>query len=172
LPTREAFVDGVTAFLAARKSLGGIDSPQQWQPSRNGAHWCAKIPLALSGTLHGHTLVIEANPSAAGSEFSIGIVIEDVCVTRLDFDESEGHTNSVALPRDGVPYIVSGSHIHRWESNHRFVEWPLSLPRLRNAVELPQSIRHFESALRWFCDEMNIDLPHGHRIELPLELLL
>jgi hypothetical protein len=172
LPTRDEFVAGVTAFLAARKTLAGIDSPQQWQPNRDGARWCAKIPLAVNGTLYGQTLVIETNPSASGAEFSIGIVFDDVCVTRLDFDEAEGHTNSIAIPRDDVPYIVSGSHIHRWEHNHRFVEWPLSLPRLRNAVEIPPSIRRFEPALRWFCDEMSIELPHGHRIELPPELLL
>lgn len=165
MPTKDEFVAEVTAFLAVEKTLAGIDLPPQWMPSRTRPELCIKIPIERDGVQYGQQLVIVA-PSAR-ADFSISIV-HSVGVTRLDFEpRSGGHRNTLLAHLDGLPGIVSGTHFHRWKHNVRFIEGDGKLEELKHAEDLPPSIRTFEAALRYFCTETNIRLPHGHRIELP-----
>lgn len=165
MTAREEFIAAVTAFLAADKTLAGVDMPPQWMPSRTRPEQCIKVPIELDGVQYGQQLVIVA-PSVQ-ADFSISIV-HSVGVVRLDFEpRGGGHRNTLLASLDGLPGIVSGTHFHRWRYNTRFVEGDGRLEELKHAEELPTAIRSFDAALRYFCGETNIQLPHGHRIDLP-----
>lgn len=170
MPTREDFIKEVGEFLVTNKSLAGIGVPQQWQPSRRPTELCVKIPIEAHDAQSGQSLVIEFTPASQGLEFSISIVC-GVGICRLDFDETGGHTNTIGH-LDGLPPVVNGSHFHRWEHNSRFVESYNKLPELKTAEEIPATIHTFDAALRWFCDETQIQLPHNHHIELPPKVLI
>ena len=105
---------------------------------------------------------------SGGADFSISLVFT-VGITRLDFEQGGGHRNTWL--QDGLPMVVSGMHFHRWENNVRFVEGDGRLAELKHAEDLPNTIRTFDAALRFFCHQTNIQLLHGHHIELPRTLI-
>lgn len=168
MPTREEFIANATAFLAEPKALAGIDAPQQWRPSRTRPEQCIKVPVEVGGVQYGHQLVI-VTPSGR-AEFSINLLF-GVGISRLDFEHGGGHRNTLFATADGLPLVVGGMHFHRWTYNVRFVEGDGRLEELKHAEDLPSTIRTFDAALRFFCHETNIQLPHGHHIELPRTLL-
>ena len=169
---RESFVDLVGKVLTATKNLAGIGLPQQWHPNRDPNELSIKIPLEIDGLQVGHKLIAVFEPASHTLKFSILITVNEVCITRLDFDKTGGHTNSLLALQYNIPPIVSGNHFHRWALNKRFVTACGNLERLENAEAIPDSIRTFDAALRWFCDECNIQLPHNHAIELPPRRLI
>lgn len=171
MPTRDEFVKEVSHFFVQPKRLGGIGTPAHWQPNRDPAELCLKLPIEIDGVLSGQTLVIVSYPSSPNLRFTILIVFE-VAVARLDFDETGGHTNGFLSHLDGLASIVPGSHFHRWSLNTRFVEGNGRLEELKHAEPLPVAIRNFDAALRWFCDETGIALPHNHLIDLPPKVLI
>lgn len=164
--SRDQFINDVDAFLTKRKLLSGVLEPASWVPSRDVSERETRLPIEVDNEMYGQQLVIVSRPTRPTMDFSV-CLLHGVCVCRLDFDITGGHTNSL-LTRDTLPMVVQGPHFHRWDHNKRFVEDDLRLPRLQNAESLPQTIHTFDSALRWFCDSTNIELPHGHGIELPL----
>lgn len=170
--SRERFVELVDKVLSSTKLLAGIGIPQRWQPNRDPNELSIKIPIEIEGQQVGHKLVAVFEPASHTLKFSILIVVNEVCITRLDFDPTGGHTNSLLAFQYGIPAVVSGKHFHRWSLNRRFVTGVGHLERLENAEDIPQNIRTFDSALRWFCGECNIQLPHNHAIELPPRSLI
>lgn len=171
MPTREQFLNQVTEFLQNDKNLVGIGVPPLWQPNRNPAEECLKLPIDVAGVMRGQELVIVSYPASENLRFTINIVY-GISICRLDFDETGGHTNGFLAHLDMLPIIVSGSHFHRWEINKRFIEGNGKLEELKHAESLPTTIRSFDAALRWFCDETKINLPHNHLIELPPRKLI
>lgn len=169
MATKSEFIQTVTDFLDAQKSIAGVGAPPRWQPNRDGSGYESKLPLEVAGVQYGDFLIIGSVPSL--DAFNILVTRFGTCISRLDFDVLQPHTNTLFAADDGLPPMVSGKHFHRWSLNGRFVAANGSLERLRHAEELPAKIRTFEQALRWFCDETKITLPHDHNITLP-ELLL
>lgn len=169
MPTREEYVEEVTEFLAKAKTLAGIDMPIPWQPNREPDEMCIKVPIEVDGIVSEQKLIVVFFPAYPTLKFTI-LIVFGVAICRLDFDETGGHTNGF-LNLEHLPTIVQGSHFHRWSSNVRFVQGYAKLPELRNAEAIP-TIRNFNAALRWFCDEAHIALPHNHQIELPPRVLI
>lgn len=169
MTSKAEFIQSVDNFLAREKSIAGVGNPPQWQPNRDGVGHEIRMPIEVGGVQYGDHLIIWCVPQAKA--FHILISRLDACVCRLDFDDLQGHTNTLFAADDGLPGIVSGRHFHRWSLNTRFVMANGSLEKLKHAEELPVKIRLFDQALRWFCHETNIMLPHDHNITLP-ELLL
>lgn len=169
MKSRAEFIHSVEKFLGREKSLVGVGSPPQWQPNRDGSGHETRVPIEVAGVQYGDHLIIWCVPQTGA--FHILITRFEACVSRLDFDDLQGHTNTLLAAEDGLPWVVSGRHFHRWSINRRFVMANGSLERLKHAEELPAKIRSFEQALRWFCHETNIILPHDHYITLP-ELLI
>ena len=170
--SRESFVELVDKVIASTKYLAGIGLPQRWQPNRDPNELSIKIPIEINGLQIGHKFVAVFEPASHTLKFSILIVVNEVCITRLDFDPTGGHTNSLLASQYGIPAVVSGKHFHRWVLNKRIVTAAGHLERLENAEAIPDRIRTFDSALRWFCGECNIQLPHNHAIELPPRSLI
>lgn len=169
MPTRDEFVQYVTEFLAARKSLAGIDVPVAWVPGRQSGELTVKVPIERDGAQEGEMLVAVFIPSRRG--FTINIVCHKLCVTRLDFESHGPHINGFSGLNDGLPFEADDRHIHRWAPNSRFVESVTAPLDLKYAETCLPTIRNFDDALRHFCDENNIDLPNGHWIDLPQVLL-
>jgi hypothetical protein len=169
MPNRDEFVNAVTEFLAAHKSLAGIDLPAAWTPGRQSSEITAKIPIEIDGVQHGHKVVLVYVPARQG--YAINLVFADQCVSRLDYDSHGPHLNPFGFSANQPPSWVGPRHFHRWEPNRRFVESG-SLPiDLKVAEELSINARNFDDVLRHFCDACSIDLLHDHRIELPRMLL-
>lgn len=169
MTTKDDFTRLVDCFLQTPKAIAWVDVPPTWQPSRDGSGQETKLQVTIDGVQYGHVLSVIAVPSTGA--FHLVLLYSRTCVSRLDFDDSQKHTNTLFADADGLPGVVSGKHFHRWSLNKRFIEANGSLEELKHAEELPTSIRFFEHALRWFCDETNILLPHNHSIVLPRMLI-
>jgi hypothetical protein len=170
MPTRSEFIKEVSSFFDAQKQLAGADMPLAWEPDTNPDERRIKIPISYQGQISGYNLEIKAYSGTGNLCFAILIVFH-VCIARIDFDENDTHTNSFPLPGN-LPSIIHGPHFHRWSDNIRFVEDYGKLPHMKCAEALPVKIKTFDAALRWFCDETRIDLPHGHQIQMPVGRLL
>lgn len=169
MPSKDEFTLAVTALIGAHKALAGIDTPPQWISARDGVGVETKFLVEVDGTQYGDKVTIVAVP--AQGTFHLNLISRGVCVSRLDFDPMQPHTNTIFAHLDGLPGIVGGRHFHRWSANTRFVKGDGALERLFHAEDLPASVQKFDQALRWFCNENNIGLPHGHLIEFPINLL-
>ena len=170
MPTRDEHIKAVEDFLGDTKTIAlGIESPVQWSHGRQSGEECVKIPLEVDGVQMGHQLVVVFVPGR--NVFSISVVYSSNCVFRLDWDEQGGHTNGFVAHLDGLPAMIGGLHLHRWNHNSRFFDPSKPTQELKHAEELPRSVRNFDDALRYFCDETNINLPSGHYIELPRRLI-
>lgn len=165
MSSRDAFTARVTEFLAAPKTIAGVDVPMEWGPGRQHQEQCIKLPLAVAGVQYGEQFIVAFNPGL--KIFSTLITVSDICICRLDYDPFGGHRNGFVAHLDGLHGILHGTHFHRWELNTRFIESPLALPKLKHACSLPSELHGFENHLRYFCGETNIGLPNGHYIELP-----
>lgn len=166
MPTRDEFVRYVTDFLAAPKTLAGVDTAIDWGPGRQHQEQCIKLPLAVNGVQTGEQFVVAFTPGL--NIHSQLITVNGVCVCRLDYDPHGGHRNGFVAHLDGLPGVIQGTHFHRWELNTRFVESTATLPKLKHASALPQELHTFDNYLRFFCGETNIALPNGHWIQLPM----
>ncbi|NGM86077.1 hypothetical protein G5B35_02020 [Parapusillimonas sp. SGNA-6] len=165
---KSEFIDAVDDLLRVAKTIVNVDEPPQWQPNRDGTGHEAKLQVAVDGVMYGDVLIIQCVPTSGAFHFSF--THSNICVSRLDFDDG-GHTNPLYALDAGVSPIVSGRHFHRWSLNTKFVNANGTLEELKNAEELPIKVRSFDAALRWFCEELNIFLPHDHDITFPRILI-
>jgi hypothetical protein len=156
----------VDRIMAAPKRIAGADVPPKWGDVWYGREPQAKLPLEVDGEIGIAQLLVVGLPNAPGLQFRLGILMSG-CVCRLDYTD-ETHANSFAIAEDGLPPIVRGPHYHSWQRNRRFFRGLTTAPQLHNAE--PFIIGpSFDSTLRWFCAETNIQsLPSTHRIQLPL----
>jgi hypothetical protein len=165
--SRDEFVAEVDALLAESKALAGIGVPGHWQPGRDNIWQRLRLPIEVTGVQHGDVaLVIEFEPTRSNLVFTINLICR-ACVSRLDFDSTVVHTNSFLNSTEPLPPLIVGSHFHRWQINRRFADGGHRLIELNNAEPLPPTIHTFDAALRWFCDQSKIALPHDHWIQLP-----
>jgi hypothetical protein len=153
----------VNDLLATPKSLTGIGN---WAPaSREGDRRLSR-PLMISGEISDATLTVIAYPRSPDLKFRI-VLTYTRAIWRLDYSFDERHVN----PRNGHQHLpktpINQPHYHSWQDNRIFAT-ANSLPaRLRNANVLPENIRSFQNAFRWFCGETNIILGTGDVPELP-----
>jgi hypothetical protein len=125
------------------------------------------LPLQIDGELLGVRLEVIGIPSAHGLQFRL-CVVDSVCLCRLDYTD-EVHANSRSVPNDGIPPIVNGPHYHSWLANRRFFRGAHVASRLYNAEPYSGPTTGFDSILRWFCAQVQIEsLTHDHRIQLPI----
>lgn len=167
--TKAEFIDAVNNLIATPKEIANFDEPPQWQANRDGSGQETKLQIMIDGMMHGNALSIVCIPTTGAFHFSL--IHSNICVSRLDFDEERGHTNPIYALDNGLAPTISGKHFHRWSINTKFVNANGGLEDLKNAEELPTSVRTFNAALRWFCEELNIFLPHDHEITYPRILL-
>lgn len=154
----DQLAQAVDAFMAAPKTLHGTRAPE-WSRARDSYAVRLKLPIELAGELSGQHLLIEAFPDRNPILFTIGLLFNERCVCRVDYDTAATHSNNWA---PGLPPFVQGPHWHSWELNRdELRKRPSQYLRLPYAIEFTQA-RAFDACLRWYCDTRNITLgPHG-----------
>lgn len=162
MPTRDKFVEEVDHIFSQQKELAGTDGVR-WQAGRNEDEMHIVFPVEMGGIQEGIQLHLLAYPKEQG-KFSITLVWR-IAVCRLDVSANDTHGNGLS-PLDGLPALVTGPHFHAWAINRRLIESASKLQRLRMAAPYTGSVK-FMAALRWFCGEANIMVPHSISIDLP-----
>lgn len=164
MPTKDQFIKEVDGLLSVVKTLAGAEHVA-WQDGRNEDEPCIKIPIEVEGVQYGTELLIVAYPLEPG-KFSI-VLIHYIAVCRLDIvDESEIHSNPLDALGLANMTLIRGPHFHSWPINRRLIESATKAQRLRMA-EPYEGSKKLMAALRWFCGQTNILVPHGVSIELP-----
>lgn len=159
-PTAAELVD---RLLAAKKSLVGKAT---WQETGDPRELRATWPVMVGDEVPpGVTLVVNYYPNSNPPRFTISLNAPR-SVARIDWGEDGGHTNSLLRPNE-LPAVVVGSHYHAWEDNRRFCTAHTLPSELPNARELPDNVRSFHNAFRWFLGEVGIDQPANDLIEPP-----
>lgn len=163
------FIAAADGFLATPKRLIGSTTPQDWQEGRSSGEGALtlKFPIEINGEQDvRHKLALTAYPNDEDLRFHIALIFQ-FAIFRLDFHSSAQHGNIDAVRlRLPLPGTVSGPHYHPWDYNKRLIRNVSEAFKLTIAVPLDENIRQFDSALRWFCAETNIELAN-HEIQLP-----
>lgn len=122
---------------------------------------CASSLVMLEIT----TIVFPRIQEEVRNNFTLILIVDNVNVARLEFGDKEllEHKNvpkDKIVKRDRLPIIVRGSHVHFWADN---VHLPLSeLADLKVARCLPDWVVNFDEALRYFCDNVGIEMASVH----------
>lgn len=156
----------IDAFVSAPKRILGADLPYQWRDGYSQYERVAKFPIEFGGqSSDAARFEVVGFPQSPEPKFRLSLVYI-TCICRLDYTD-ETHPNTMRDSMDNVPPFVSGPHYHSWALNRRFFKGVSTVQKLHNA-ELFQMRSSFDSILRWFCQETNIEqLSGGHLIELP-----
>ena len=160
----KAFRSAVDAFVAARKTIVFGNASPEWREARDVYGYRLKLPVEIAGEQHpGQFLVIDAYPDRKPHEFFVMLLFADHTVCRLDFEPTAVHPNPMNSP---VPSVVHGPHWHSWSLNRDHVKI-VSGKHFDLPVAAPISgPRNFDDALRFYCQENNIELG-AHPIEFP-----
>lgn len=165
MPTRDEFIAEVDSLLQKPNKVLAGGANVAWQMGRNFDEQIIKIPIETDGIQEGDELVIVAYPNEPDT-YSI-LLIHRIAIARLDVvPTTDGHTNALLLPTEDLPSVVMGPHFHRWSINRRLIESASKLQRLRMAEPYTGTLK-LMSALRWFCGEAKIVVPHDVQFELP-----
>jgi hypothetical protein len=129
------------------------------------------IPLRIGGEISDATLPVISFPRSRELRFRL-VLSYRRAVWRLDYTFGETHVNPPNRPNDLTDSRIDGPHYHAWADNRRFAKHNSLPDRLPNARILPQNIRTFPNAFRWFCGETRIaiepfgvpDLPQSDRL--------
>lgn len=155
-------------FVRADKRLLGTDGPTTWGPGHNTNELRTHFPIEIGGeAFEGARFEVVAliGPVVIGIQYRLTLCY-NAAIARLDFTD-EYHPNTHRIDSENLPIYVKGHHYHSWAKNRRFFKGETKAPELRNA-ELFMDKGSFDSNLRWFCKELNINQPDArHVIELP-----
>lgn len=153
--------DLIDDLLVARKTVAG---EPDWRDIYHGESRLV-MPLHVGGVSSGSDLHISAYPLIGDSKFRI-MLCAPKCVWRVDHVFDELHVNSFNRPADLKELSFSRPHYHAWADNRRFCTHATLPDRLENARILQKPLS-FDSVLRWFCGETNIEQPQSGAIALP-----
>jgi len=158
-----AAIDG---FMAAKKAIRGADQAYQWSQGYSQYERQTSFPIEVGGELPAPArLLVVGFPQSREMKFRLSLCF-GAAICRLDYTD-ETHANSRCVPTDGIPHEVHGPHYHSWRLNRRFFIGASKPPELHNAQTFEMDTS-FDSILRWFCAETNIEQLSGrHLIELP-----
>lgn len=156
----QALIDDL---ISVEKSLEGIPV---WQPAGNGGEQRLVMPVFIKGRSSEASVEIDAYPNSPVLRFRIMLNVEK-CVWRIDYTEYERHMNPIDTFEAITPYSFTEPHFHSWEDNRRYCTKSSTPKKLLIARPLPDQIRRFDAAFRWFCGELNISQLPSNMVELP-----
>jgi hypothetical protein len=144
----------IDSLLAESKGLMGQPSWQQTARS-DQLRWGGL--LSIRGVACGLKLALDAYPSEADAPFVITLS-KGSAIWRVEGRRLCSHMNRSPVPPGIELGIVSGPHQHSWYDN-RHLSRGGSLPvDLLFAKQLAPNLRGMQNCLRWFCDEVNIEI--------------
>ena len=153
----------VDEILSAEKELAGIG---RWQPDVKGCQRFMRA-VAWNGEIVAD-LCVKAYPTRPQPYFRVILLFQQIAVWRIDYTYTDHpHINSFNCPKDMPRGPITEPHYHSWADNRRLAT-AVQLPkRLANARVLPERVRTYEQAFRWFCGETKILLTSDDLPELP-----
>ena len=156
----------IEAFVREPKRILDADQPYEWRSGYSQYERMTSFPVEIGGEAPpAARFQLVGFPQAAQPKFRL-LLCYNACIARLDYTD-ETHVNAHRMSADGIPPFVQGPHYHSWPLNRRFFRGASMAPELHNA-ELFTMQASFDSILRWFCQEVNIQpLNGGHLIALP-----
>jgi hypothetical protein len=166
MATRDELQKAIDTFVAARKSIAGVGEGYNWGPGYSSGERKAIFPVEVNGELvEGARVEVVGFPDSPTLKFRLSLCF-NAAICRLDYTD-ETHGNTMRTIGDGLPAVVRGPHFHSWPLNRRFFRGASRAPELHNAEQFTTA-SNFDSTLRWFCGQVNIDQPPGgHFIALP-----
>ncbi|MBI1775895.1 MAG: hypothetical protein HYR63_11165 [Proteobacteria bacterium] len=150
-------------LLAARKELVGIPG---WREGPHPDEHRLVMPLHIDGVSTGAEFLVTAYPLVGHGKFRI-MICAPKCVWKIDHTTDELHVNSFDRPSDILEHSFMQPHYHSWADNRRFSTRSVLPEQLKNARIMPEGVRSFDSSLRWFCGDTNIEQPAKGLIVLP-----
>jgi hypothetical protein len=153
----------INDLLAARKTIEGVP---RWEEGPYVGKERLLMPLYVEGASGNVDLIITAYPYAGHSRFRV-MLCAPKCVWRTDCTIDEPHFNSFDRPADLEEVYFCEPHYHSWSDNRRFCTMQGLPDKLPNARKMPTEVRSFDSCLRWFCGQTNIEQPAAGMITLP-----
>jgi hypothetical protein len=158
-------LEALDSFVRLRKRLLGTDGPVSWVDGHNRFERRTVFPIELDGELLVGARLEVTSVQRGRGQFRLSLCY-NAAIARLDHTD-ETHANTLKKDEVSVPSLVTGPHYHSWQLNRRFFRGLSKAPEL-GLAEPFASRGNFDSNLRWFCEELNIDQPDGrHVIELP-----
>lgn len=156
--------EAIDQFIAADKTLVGDSG---WVCDPNEDQCRLTYTIAVEGVPTGSRLEVIDYPISRPRGFSVTLNLPP-CVWRLDYDPTPGrfHTNDVPEFHE-CSQQVDGRHYHPWQLNRRFHTGRRPPDELPLALELNEGIKSFESALHWFCGQVNITFGRNQLPSLP-----
>lgn len=162
MPEQTDLREVVDRLLQVPKELTGVGS---WEPASHEGDVRMALPLIVEGEISDAMVTIIAYPRAPTIRFRL-VLTYIRAIWRVDYTDDELHVNSANRPHDLTDWQIMGPHYHSWQDNRRFARHN-SLPiKLRNARFLPNNVRTYDNAFRWFCGNTGI-LPPASVPELP-----
>jgi hypothetical protein len=163
---RSDLLEALDAFVAEPKRIIGATAAYTWGAGYSAHERKVEFPLEFRGEGDpAARLVIVGFPESRDLKCRISLCF-NAAICRLDYTD-ETHTNYRRIASDNAPPSVTGPHFHPWPINRRFFKGASNIPKLEVAVPFTQRLQ-FDSLLRWFCAETNIEQPPGgHYIRLP-----
>ncbi len=160
----------IDEFLNSKKAILGADNHFEWVSGYSQYECKAKFPIILDGESQQHArFELTGFTNSTELKFRLALCFGAI-ICRLDYTD-ETHANILRLSEENLPSVVHGPHYHSWNINRRFFKGVKPLqkpaPKLENA-EIFKMRGNFDSILRWFCAEVNIEpLSSAHLISLP-----
>lgn len=150
------YVERIDKFFAAPKELVIADELAWKKPARDAIGLTVKFPISVDGELSGETLQVTSFAKEP-LDFKISLFFGNAIISRLDWGRQRKHVNQPP-PRGVVIRAFKGTHYHHWPDNKMCATHACHW-QLRFATDVPDSVRNFEAAFRWFCDQNTITQP-------------
>ena len=164
VPARPDIRQLVDGLIEAEKQLAGEG---EWRSDRDGVYRFTRA-VECRGEIAAE-LVVKAYPRRPQPCFRL-ILTMGRAVWRVDFVQSETHLNPRNARRretDPPRAIIKGPHYHAWADNRGFATMGSLPAKLRNARFMPERVRSYDQAFRWFCAETNIEIGSDDIPDLP-----
>ncbi len=147
----------IDGLLSAQKRIVGNPA---WTPSaRDGQlRWFA--PLAIEGQICPLSLLIDAYPAWVHSRrFNVLLTYEGKYnIWRVEVHKHASHVNKPPVPSGCVVGLITGPHHHSWWDNRHLATQSRPPEALEYAQILASNMQTVENVLRWFCNEVGIEV--------------
>ncbi len=151
----------VDDFLACDKTLEGTPVWQEFEEESR-----IKLPVAADGLITAATLDVTAYPFENFYPFTITLNFPP-CIWRLEHGPGYLRHDNPFEEMSQFERTLWGAHYHSWVDNRRLAKFNVLPPELEWARSLPNQIRRFEQAIRWFCSETKIIIRNEQILDLP-----
>jgi hypothetical protein len=160
---KQSLCEEIDQYLERPKRL--FDKEPIWGPSSRTNHLDARWSIEEEGGIIRSMLVFR-HCRISTNEPSVSLIYEKKLVCRVDVkSDDEMDANPMQAQGMGLPAMVYGSHIHRWQHNKKYIiecltgdAWEVPIKE-----EISNSAKAVGHILPLICDECNIEFTPEQR---------